>query len=412
MKNNSIFGIKNNSSDVLLYIALALFSIDLMLQGISIIIIFGIWYILSYKVNASIGIGIIIAFCISFSISFLLFCEWDLSIVKNVMALPIAYMLGQRINNLTENKMAVCILLCAFFMAFHAMLNMGYNFSQFGILAMGERASYDIWTSEISSATGQASKLTPFLACVFYLVFYNKNKKLKYFSGILFLFCMLFNLELGGRSAMLLAILGLVSSLFLGIIKQKNTKSSYRVIVFFIVAVFALFFAYEANVFGIQELFENSSFNQRFNSEGGQDITEDDRMRRKIFYIEHLFDYPFGGQNLCYDLNVGHAHDLWLDAFDMAGLIPLILLVIYTFSSLKRAFKYYSSSWSNPYISTLILTLFIILNAQFFLEPIIEGSPKLLILYCLIDGMLTQIFYNQNKNKYERQFLKTHYFRQ
>lgn len=373
----------------MLLIALALFGMDFMLHGIIVLILYGLVFCVNNKTISSRYIGGIFAFFFAFILFYIMSPRFEAAILKNIVAIPIAVLVGCKMKGCTPEKICFYIVFIAFFMALHAMLNMAYNYSQLGILAIAERTAYDFWTQDISASTGQASKLTPFIACSFYLIFYNKNMALRILSIILLFATIMFDLGLAGRSALVLLLFSIVLSYLIGTVRAKKAGSSAKVLMFVALAVAALIMAYSINLFGIQEILEESSFNQRFNSPSGQNINEDDRTRRKLIFLSHLFDYPFGGQHLCYDLNVGHAHDLWLDTFDMAGLLPLFLLIGYTISSIFRAYRFYKRP-VNPYIATLVLTFFIIMNIQFCLEPIIEGSPKLLIYYCMIDGMISQ----------------------
>lgn len=372
----------------LVLIGLALFSIDIALQGIVIFILLGLWYILAVAKTKPKCDWALSLFSTLFLLTFIWSPHFEGSIFKNVIALPIAFMFGASIRYLTPKKITAILLICAIFMSLHAFLNMAYNFKNFGMAAMGMRMSYDFWTGEISSSTGQAAKMTPLIACLFCLIFYNKTILLKITGCIIFILIVLYDLALGGRSALVLIVFGIIISLLLSIKKEHNFKRTSGLIVGLSILIILFTYAYLINAFDIQGIFEESSFNQRFNGAGGQDIREDDRMRRKYIYIANLLTYPFGGQHLCFDEGLGHAHDLWLDSFDMGGLFPFILVVLYSMLSVYRGYKYYKNPNVAPYYGVILFSFTILMNIQFFLEPIIEGSPKLFILYCFIDGMV------------------------
>lgn len=377
------------SIDYLLIVILVLFSIDFYLQGILIFILGAIGYPIIKGDRTLQYSPLLLSFVVFFIFLYIYSDYFEISIIKTVIALPIAFSFGSSISNISPKKISFLLLICAFTMAFHAILNMLYNFKLYGIMAIGLRLSSDFWTGEVSLSTGQAAKMVPFLSCVFVLLFYNKNNRLKLFSFVTFILLIVYNFALGGRSVIILTVLSIVISLCLIINRERDFKLARKLIIILSFTVFAFVLLYIFNIFSIQELFEESSFSQRFNSEGGQDIEEDDRMSRKIRYLENIFKYPFGGQHLCFDEHIGHAHDLWLDCFDMVGFIPFILIVLYTIFSVLRAKQYYRNQYINTYYGVMIFSFFIIMNIQFFLEPIIEGSPKLLILYCFIDGLIT-----------------------
>lgn len=387
------------SVDSLLTIILILFSIDFYLQGILIFIVGAMYYLFVKGIKTMEFSPLLLGFVVFF-ISFYMFSDYfEMSIIKTVIALPIAFSFGSSIVHLSQKEISYSLLICAFTMAFHAILNMFYNFKLYGIAAMGLRNSSDFWTGEVSLSTGQAAKMTPFLSCIFVLLFYNKNNKLKLLSILMFLSLIIYNFSLGGRSVIVITILSVLITLFLAIKKEHSFRITRKLVPIIGLIAFVGIYAYSSNIFNVQELFEESSFNQRFNTVGGQDIQDDNRMARKVLYIENLFKYPFGGQHLCFDEKIGHAHDLWLDCFDMVGLIPFILICLYSVKSMSRAFKYYKLPNMEPYNGVAVLSFFIIMNIQFFLEPIIEGSPKLLILCCFVDGQIFKYLKNNKKNR-------------
>lgn len=381
--------------DILLLCVLALFCVDFYLQGIAILIAYSIVYISFTRGKVTCLLSLLL-FAIIFSSTYFCYSNSELSILKNVVALPLAFMLGCKIPSHNSSRITFLIVFCSFFMFMHSFLNFAYNYNQHGISVIGMRVSSDFWTGETSSSTGQATKMTPLIACLFYLIFYRKGLIIKLISILAFILIIIFDLALGGRSALALIALGFVIALIISHYKEKNALIISKLTLMLSLFVGILALAYMTNAFNIQDIFEDSSFNQRFNAPGGQNIEDDDRMQRKGIYLANLLNFPFGGQNLCYKYGIGHAHDLWLDCFDMAGLIPLICIVIYSITSIIRGIRYFKSPTTGSSHAVLLLTFILLMNVQFFLEPIIEGSPKLLILYCFVDGMIFR--YNKERN--------------
>ncbi len=104
-----------------------------------------------------------------------------------------------------------------------------------------------------------------------------------------------------------------------------------------------------------------------------------------------LIEYPYG------NMPVTYAHNMWLDVARVAGIIPMIWLIIYTICVIRTL----SRLLKNPYISnkakSLIGTLTIGLLISFTVEPVIAGRPFNFMFFCLINGMcaaLSRIYYN------------------
>lgn len=382
---------KEITETYLFYIALSLFAIDFFLQGMTIFFLMTIAVLL---IKRLIVVDRSSYLLLLFSISFIVFSALagclDLSEAKTVICVFLAYVLGMNINNITDTKITKVLVLIALFMAGHALLNLAYNFSQFGASALSVSRSYDFWTREISGSTGQASKFTPFIAIFFYLFFYVNKKTTKIAAVFILLAAVVYDFELGGRTALILMAISLLLGMMLGLIKERRFWKNIKLIVIVFLVIVIAVLAYNADVFGIKSAFENSYFNHRFYSVSGQGITEDSRMSRKIAYITHILDFPLGGKKLSIGLSIGHAHELWLDTFDIAGIVPYLLLLIYTLGSIKRSLAYFKNPYVDPYMAIAYFSFVIVMNLQFFVEPIIEGSPKLIVYYCLIDGMVSR----------------------
>jgi hypothetical protein len=140
-----------------------------------------------------------------------------------------------------------------------------------------------------------------------------------------------------------------------------------------------------------------SNFYARFFGREGYGLFNDPRFEYKQVYLNHIFDYPFGGSRL-HTKNGFYAHDLYLDTYDQYSIFAGIAIVCYIISSLIRMGKYLRSSSISFNTQQLILCIYVMMNLQFMKEPILQGMPAYLVSYCLVDGAVTRYLSEQKYN--------------
>ena len=310
---------------------------------------------------------------------------------------PLCYIMGLSLfpkeeSNLdlshSEKQTSVVIYVASGGVMLHFVLNMLTN------RGANTRNVIDFWTKDEMSATGQAT-----LACLMIAVaaafLFSKSGKLKKTIAIASLAIILaYNLILAGRTIFLLILIVFAVALLYVIYENKRVKANGKTVklIFAITSVLMLLILlYSSNAFGIRDTLESSNFyNRFFDKNSTQAIDDDSRLENKIYYIEHFFDRMLGGGHIRREF--GHsAHDLYLDVYDEAGIFALISIVFYILYSIGRAIKCIRSNNISFETRLLILCIYLIVNIQFWLEPITRGIPWLLATYCLIDGAVNSL---------------------
>lgn len=392
---NNIEVRKSKIESPFVLLAMSLFAIDFRLEGITIFLAMAIvFFLIERKVALDVSGSILVCFAISFFLFFFLSPYFDISIVKSVAAIMLAYLLGYSQENVEERTICSVVIWIAIFMALHGALNLLYNVSIFGTQAFSVSRSLDFWSKSVSGSTGQATKFTPFLSVFFYLLFIDRHFKSKLFAVLIAIAMTLYNIELGGRSYFVLFAIAIVISYIIQGKKSETLNSSLKSLLFIICIGIVLWMIYQSNMFGVKTTIESSYFFHRFFSVSGQKLGEDDRILKKIEYLKNFLNYPFGGSNIRTTLHVGYAHELWLDVFDLAGIFPYLLLLLYTVTSIIRCIKMLKTKHLQIGTYIIIGTFYFVINIQFFIEPVIYGSPKLVVAYCLIDGLVARMLRN------------------
>ena len=314
---------------------------------------------------------------------------------------PICYFMGLNIFNRKssddlesdrlEKSLSFVIYIMAAGLALHFFLNMLTN------LNASDRDVVDFWTHEAMSATGQATLACLMVAVIAAFLFSKSGVFKKLIALAMLAAIVAYNLILAGRTLFaFIAVMFVLAFLFQGIATRRNILGSLLIA---LLAVAVLLAIYNLNLFGIKSAFENSNFYDRFfGGKYSQDIKSDTRGAFKLEYLKHFFDHMFGGKNI--KAIVGHsAHDLYLDTYDESGIFALIAVVAYIIGSISRMFRYIKLKTVSFETRQLVFCTFVIVNIQFWLEPIIRGMPWLLATYCFIDGVLT---YTMNKKELEK----------
>lgn len=255
----------------------------------------------------------------------------------------------------------------------------------------------DFWTKSEMAATGQAALASIAVAVAVAFLFANAGKLKKIIGIATLIMIVTYNLVLAGRTLfIMIALLAVVALLYQCITqKRKMTKT----VIITLVVILVLITLYNSNAFGLKTTFETSNFYLRFyGGQYSQEMNEDSRMQYKMGHLSYFFDYPWGGEKIS-KLYGHHAHDLYLDLYNEAGIFALITVIIYIIASLSRMVKCLRSNRITSATKLLILCTYVGCNVQFWLEPITKGMPWLLAAYCFMDGAITYLLMREQDSQ-------------
>ena len=294
----------------------------------------------------------------------------------------------------------IVIIFLAFGMTFHGIANYIYNILNDTDFALGR--TYDVFTKELSSSTGQAINFTLFIALAFWLIFLQKNKLLKITSIALYICSVLYDIQIGGRTFLVLSaiaiIVGLVGYIVFSAQKTGSKKRIVLLVLLVLGVVVLLLLAFCFDLFGIKTFYEKSYLYTRLENHGASELGHDTRFSVKLKYLKKMPYYLFGGNHLSQENNLPFAHELWLDIYDDAGIFAYLAIVIYSILAAVRSIKTICLPILTLEQKTAVFCLSIILFLQFFVEPILSGAPMLLYSFIIIDGMLAAHLYENQKN--------------
>jgi|TARA_R110000744_G_scaffold103809_2_gene198930 hypothetical protein len=236
------------------------------------------------------------------------------------------------------------------------------------------------WNGKDTKATLMAAYLT-FNMCLPIIYLIKKTKipiLLQLTAGIIFITSLLSVFRLGSRTQLFICLLSIVLSLLFVIPKQTiraNTKLFFFLLLISILVLNFVPLNLNADYFSV--------LGSRL-QESGNTSSAGGRTSLWLQGLENLFIYPLGWQGP----NVRYAHNLWLDVARYAGLLPFLLLVIFTFRSLRNTYKAVRKAPNELLLNTTLLIFTMASMLIFFVEPIMEGLFFLFTLYCLFQGII------------------------
>lgn len=321
-----------------------------------------------------------------FGISFFAF-SYKLGFYSTMgLCLPMAYYIGSNIKKTDEESLKKVIYLFAFGMAIHIVLNLITDIVIDGKDFIGSISHYDIWIKEGVLTTSTAVNSIFVIALLYYFIVHETNKKYKVIGISLFALIMLYDVALGRRTPLFMTALCIFISILIDQLLFKSNKNLkpliFTAIVLSIIALL-FFLTYSFNLFGLKETLMGFGIVKKFMEYGL------DSGRLKIFFkaIKLVPQHLWGGQEIRNILDI-QIHDLWMDTFDYAGIIPFVLLVIHSLMFIKTIKDIIKSKKISNSFKLFVLVLFIAVTIQLFLEPIMSGSSLFIIIVIIIEAIL------------------------
>lgn len=336
-------------------------------------------------------------FLLMLAISWIVFSpdtsQMAISLIVEPCLYPLAYLLGRNFfgkNNyniqpykeeLLVRKVIIIISIAPYI---HFLLNYFKNIDYKG------RNSIDFWTNTVLSATNQAVMGIMILAVAIALLVATNKIALRIISIVIITSILAYNLMLSGRTLIvMLVVVATVCSVYM-YRDASNSKKRVKIaigIFFFIAIVYILF---EVNFLGIQNHLVDSNLYYRFMYASNEEVLSSGRLERKIKHL-HNFDLAFWGGQKIHDLGIGYAHDIYLDTYDEAGIIALVMLLLFTISAASEIMSFLKMKKLQFTTRVLVLAVYLVIFMQFMVEPILQGVQWLFMLFCFIHGLVVHL---------------------
>lgn len=317
------------------------------------------------------------------------------SLITYALGAPLMYIAGQQLIRFADNRESyykkVCWIIAVgmFLFAILSYLKNGviYNYEYGKDL----RQVPDFWVGQAS--LWQATNINGY--CVFAIVvslvsFFQKARRMKLITAVvIFVGSIYLSLFTAARTNLFLVILVAGCYLLFVILLKKNIryvkrkKTLKKLVLFFAVLIVAQVVV--LNLDSILYRLPLQAFTQRM-SNRQLTISEDGRWTMWATVIKDIPTHPFGNIT-----SVRAAHNIYLDVARESGVIPMVLLFIFTAMVLMTAWKLL---WNNQYsiqIRIFNAVLIFSLWASFLIEPVMTAKPFVFIAFCMVCGMQKEL---------------------
>lgn len=319
---------------------------------------------------------------------------------------PLAYLLGYGLITNTDDDDAehmqsrawALLKLAAAGLFAHYVLNMLINF---GTQDLG-RNTLDFWSGEPRAATGQAAlAIVPMGWAVAKIV--NAGSFKGTLGGLLVLLLIFYyNLTLGTRILLLLLPILFAIAFIYNLKTQKFTARRRKMVTIILIIVLLVALVYILNLWGVRDIIEESALSQRYENNENMGITEDSRWERKLEYLKLMPTQLLGGGSFNAQVG-GHAHDVFLDTYDEAGIFALIAVIAIIWDAISKLRKLLKNEGINYAFKITMLCVYSAMFIEFMVEPILQGMALLFAAFCFLNGIITACLKCCQKNMEKQQ---------
>ncbi len=335
-----------------------------------------------FKVNSPLTFAVL---CL-FAVSFYYFSNKDFYCVMG-FTLPMAYYIGCNMKNPDSQKIFFVVYLLAFAMGLHVILNSVYEFIRHGSHGFFFSSThYDFWTKEKISNTATAINADLLIGCLYFLVFHEKNKKIRIFLLGNLLLSMFYLMVIGRRTPVLMLGISFVLSFLYDSFILKNTSAKLRKA--FVSAALCLLgllgviiLVFSLNLFGLSEKMMGFQLVRKFSS----GLFNDERFRLYFSSFALMPKYLWGGQQISAELGQ-QIHDFWIDIYDYAGIVSFGLMLVYSLFYLRDMIRFFRSGIDSK-LRLLMVGVLSCVVMQMFLEPVMSGASLFAITAVLLHGL-------------------------
>ena len=110
--------------------------------------------------------------------------------------------------------------------------------------------------------------------------------------------------------------------------------------------------------------------------------------------IIYLFEHPLGGNKI---QGLNYFHNYWLDVGRIAGIVPVLLLVVLDITLFRHMLKVFMNKKIDEDFRFALLGIYICVLINFFTEPIMDGYLDLFFRFTFINGMVEGIYIKFNR---------------
>jgi hypothetical protein len=211
----------------------------------------------------------------------------------------------------------------------------------------------------------------------------KSSLKLKLINIVVFTLSLYSSIMIADRTGLIIAAFSFVIT-FLIQIKIGKAGSNFLFVSITAIIIIVVLFLFNSNYAGLKDSWMHSDAYNRLST---MDMANDPRFSAWSSAFAGIFVNPLGGKLT--NIHLDYAHNLWLDVGWSTGIIPFILLIVFTIITIVNYVKIIKNRSVSQYLRILITTMLTGFLFTFMVEPILEGNYRLFSAFCFYSGMLS-----------------------
>ncbi len=333
---------------------------------------------------------------ILFSVSYFLFYQKYFSVDINDVILYLigpwsAYVLAKIYlqNSKLDQAFLIFLFVLAMGMFVHGVLNVvAYIRSEHFALYVYYRQSVDFWRGDLVNVKTTEMLYTFATGMGIGVIFSSYKMRFKIIAAVVVFLALGLTVFLANRSLLIIVALLLAWRLVCWFFSPRVSLNKKLIVISVLVVLLLIGIVLIAlNVAGLGDAFYATKIVQRFVS--SDELTRFDVW--ELFFGEFRFlEHPFGGKFLTKDTEHGYLHNMWLDVYNVVGIVPFLLLVALSVSFILKYIRFNRTmkvhKRDNERIVFQCLMIASLLNMM--VEPIIEANPYYFLMIMMFMGAM------------------------
>ena len=342
-----------------------------------------------FKVN---NMKIFVVLCL-FALSFFVF-SYKLGFYSVMgFTLPMAYYIGSNLKKDNRNNLKYVIYIFALGMSSYLLINFLFEMKNYPFVTLFSKVRrLDIWTGQLVRPTIMSVNAYLLISVLYYIQRYEKNVFIKVVSLMLFINVVIYNIAMARRTIILMIGLSFILCIVLEIFFTENIKLNRKTVLCFTCAVIFLFVValiiIFSDLFGLWTKISSTSLYNKIVSYG----ISSERMNYFIKGVKLAPFHLWGGQEISSIIGI-QIHDLWTDIYDYAGIIPWLMILIYSVYCIKVMIKSIRSDKYTKSFKMMLINLFVVIILSFMMEPSFTSTSIYVIVIVVLFSGLERILF-------------------
>ncbi len=301
-----------------------------------------------------------------------------------------AYLIGKQyvLRARSKNALITLIIILAAGMCLHGLLNwFAMLRSEYMVTYAYKRLSVDFWRNEVVTVTVTGMFFSFATGLAIGALFSKTKAKVKTVAVVTLAACLGATIFFANRTLLVIIAIMLVGYVAATLISTKISAARKTLLLSLMaLALVLLVMAFVFNWFGIADRIMSLKLFQRMSgNEGG-------RLDQWILILKDnaFARYPLGGGHIAVTGGENYLHNLWLDIYNRAGVLPFIMIVIFTVQMVVRylPFRKQMLRCGKAVECTCVTALLVATVLNCMVEPIIEANPYYFLIVLMFLGAM------------------------